>query len=412
MDGNSLPTWPHGTEFVHLDACLQRVPAENCDAGAEPLDFIEVMSCDQNGLAAVRVCELGDDAAEILGSDRVKAPRRFIQEQERGISQKGANQGKTLLVSRRILLKPSVAEFAEVEDIKQMSDSESRLILGHPIQAREEHQVLQAGEPPVEAAFVRRDQPNPLPHAPVVGVRIEPEDANHPACRLDKAGDRLDQRGLSLAIPSDEAEDLSFVNGQSHVAQSRDFGWFAQFQEPPQPREGSEKSLRQVFDFDNWTGHSVHLRNPDGQGFAERGIGRPARLNRGSQPLGFPHSLERPARSEKAPVNPRMPSLDQPEGSNEAMQKSQGGRHWNGDPIHELRNHQDTNVPAQIAQPNEGAPVPPERALCPSKELPPLAEAWKAMINPKQAALDQASGITHQRAAPNPLDDALGNRRV
>ena len=217
-----------GRDGGHAPLPQHAAAIEHDEATAHLLRFLQVVGRQQHGLAALAVETIHDEAAQMLRRDRVEAPGRLVQAEDRRIVQQGAGDRQALLHAGRVAHERSVGDRFHVHDLQQIGRRTAGRGGPEPVQAGEEVQVLAPGQTPVEGALVRGDEADRSLHGPVVARDVDAPDQRPSRRRQHQPGEDLEKGGLARAVGAQESQDLSRAHleaqsihrGQAAVASS------------------------------------------------------------------------------------------------------------------------------------------------------------------------------------------------
>ena len=108
--------------------------------------------------------ERRDRGAELARADRVEPDRRLVEEDDRRVVQQAAGDVQALLHPARVALDALVLAPLEADELEQLLDPRPDPLARHAVELREVAQVVEAGEPLVDAAVAAEDVADPLPH--------------------------------------------------------------------------------------------------------------------------------------------------------------------------------------------------------------------------------------------------------
>ncbi|MEE8111325.1 MAG: hypothetical protein V3T54_01190 [Acidobacteriota bacterium] len=158
--------------------------------------FGEIVGGDQDGFPSFPVQFLHHEIPEPFRRRRIQAPGGFIQEQQRGIMEKGPGDRQPLAHSRGVAQHRVVRLGPKIHQIHHLADPLQPASAGQAVQTGEKIQVFAPGQAPVQTALVGGDDAHagtdPTPLRKDV-VTINPGVSS----RLrDQAGQDLDQGGF------------------------------------------------------------------------------------------------------------------------------------------------------------------------------------------------------------------------
>ena len=160
--------------------------------------------------------------AELTRADGVDADRRLVEEDHRRVVQQAAGDVEPLAHAARVPLDPLLLAAREPDELEQLLDPRPLAAGLDAVELGEVAQVVERGEPLVEAAVAAEDVADPLPHPARVLDDVAPEHARLPRRRDEERDQHLDRRRLAGAVRAEEAEELALLDREADAAHGLD----------------------------------------------------------------------------------------------------------------------------------------------------------------------------------------------
>ena len=191
------------------------------DAVAERVRFEHVMRGEQDGL--LFGLQIEDDLPELTRTDGIKSQRGLIEEKHLGIVEQGPRHVQALFHAARVALHFFIAAPVQTDHVQQVWNSFFGDVIVYVIKAGKVAQVVDAGEPPIQAALTAENESDPLADLVRPGNDVESFNGGRPRCRDEKRGQHLDRGRFTRSVRSQESEQLSFLYPERDVIHGNDF---------------------------------------------------------------------------------------------------------------------------------------------------------------------------------------------
>ena len=149
----------------------------------------------------------------------VEVVRRLVDQQDDGGHQQRPSDRKPLLHPVGVFADALSGGPFETDVREHGERALHSLPTPHPVQAREEDEVLETRDPEVERAVPRRREPDALPEGPAPGPGFETGDLYGSFGRSQQPREDPDQRRLSGAVRPEQRVDLALVDRNGDVVQ-------------------------------------------------------------------------------------------------------------------------------------------------------------------------------------------------
>jgi hypothetical protein len=180
-----------------------------------------------------------DHRAELTRADRVDADRRLVEEHDGRVVEQPAGDVESLAHPAGVALDALLLPALEPHELEKLGDPGALDVRVDAVELGEIAQVVERGQPLVQAAIAAEDVPDPLPHPLRVVDHVVPEDACLPRRREQERDQHLDRRRLARAVGAKEPEQLSLADLEADTADGLHL-------ERPSPEGARRRAVRPV----------------------------------------------------------------------------------------------------------------------------------------------------------------------
>ena len=164
----------------------------------------------------------GDHRAKLTGADRVDPDRRLVEEHDGGVVEQPPGDVEALAHPAGVALDPLLLAALEPDELQELGDPGALDVRVDAVELREVAEVVERGQPLVQAAVAAEDVPDPLPHPVGVLHDVVPEDARLPGGGEEQRDQHLDRRRLACAVRAQEPEELALADLEADAAHRLD----------------------------------------------------------------------------------------------------------------------------------------------------------------------------------------------
>lgn len=185
------------------------------------------MGGEEDGRAGRR--QVGDRTAQVAGGDGVDADGRLVEEEDVGAVEQTAGDVEALPHAARIALDPLLLPARQAHQVEEFGDAPLLLAGADPVQLGEVPEVVERGEPVVQAAVAAEDVPDATAYGDGVAGHVVAEHPGGAGRRQEQGVEHLDGGRLAGAVGPQEAEQLPGATSKvtprtASVSVRRDFG--------------------------------------------------------------------------------------------------------------------------------------------------------------------------------------------
>src|SRR5690606_930112 len=159
LEGAAL-TAATGPELLQRALCDEAALADDADALGHPLGDLHDVRRQDDSLAARH--EVGEQVLDGPGSGGIEAGERLVQDHHFGVVDQSAREAQFLLHAAREGLDPVVAVAPELEPLEEVCRALLDFAGARSPEARDELQVLDSVQLPVQKGFVWEEREAPL----------------------------------------------------------------------------------------------------------------------------------------------------------------------------------------------------------------------------------------------------------
>lgn len=173
--------------------------------------------------------QVGDRAAQVAGGDGVDTDGRLVEEEHLGAVEQTAGDVEALPHAARVALDALLLPAQEADQVEEFGDAALLLAGGDAVQLGEVAEVVECGEPVVQAPVAAEDVPDPTAYGDGVTGHVVAEHPGRAGGRQEQGVEHLDGGGLPGAVGPQEAEQLPRGHVErdprtASVSVRRDFG--------------------------------------------------------------------------------------------------------------------------------------------------------------------------------------------
>src|SRR6266567_4821061 len=127
--------------------------------------------------------QLGHDAPELAGADRVESDRRLVEEDHARPMEERSREMQALFHASRVALDAFVHAILQTNELYQLLNPGADLARRDGVQLCEVAEIVAARQAVIEAPLPTEYEADPATHLCRVVDDVEPDDARRPGCR-------------------------------------------------------------------------------------------------------------------------------------------------------------------------------------------------------------------------------------
>ena len=139
-----------------------------------------------------------------------------------GVVKEPAGDVEPLAHPPGVALDPLLLAAVEADELQELGDAAALDLRVDAVELREVAEVVERGQPLVEAPVAPEDVPDPLPHPVGVLHDVVPQDARLPRRGEEQRDQHLDRRRLAGAVRAEEPEELALADLEADAAHRLD----------------------------------------------------------------------------------------------------------------------------------------------------------------------------------------------